>query len=388
MPRRIVLSVAVVLLASCSQDSELKVGLVTPLSGEYVIYGSPVRKGVELALEELRAAGSPIVLEVVDSTGQPEAASQALEEVIGNGAVAVIGGVMSVEALEMVPVAERYDRVLVSPSASNPQLTGISRNFYRVFPSDSREGTTMGNFAYQKLGLESAVIVAKEETYAKGNQEVFAAEFERNGGTVVEVIEYPEGAGDCSGLLQRVVGLDPPGVYLAAFADDIGAMIAELRRQGYSGKILTTSAFASPEAIEQTGEAADGVFLTQAGFEASSEDPRIQAFVAGYREKYGFAPGLYAAHGYDAMMILAEAIKINAGESSDLWKSMRSIRDFTGVTGTIQFDERGDVQKFPRVYVVQNGTLVDYEREIEEKRQELLERLRALQEAQRARGEN
>ena len=130
------------------------------------------------------------------------------------------------------------------------------------------------------------------------------------------------------------------------------------------------------------------MFLTQAVFEVGSEDPKIQAFVAGYREKYGFAPGLYAAHGYDAMMILSEAIRSNSGQSDDLWKSMRSIRGFTGVTGTIQFDERGDVQKFPRVYVIQNGNLVDYEREIEQKRKELLERLRALQDAQRERGEN
>ena len=249
MLRRAVLSVAVLLLLGCPQEGGVKIGLVTPLSGEFAIYGSPVRKGVELALDELQAEGTAITLEVIDSTGDPQVARKALEEVVQNGAIGVIGGVMSVEALEMVPVAERYDRVLLSPSASNPGLTGISRNFYRVFPSDSREGTTMGNFAYQKLGLESVVIVAKQETYAKGNQEVFVAEFERNGGTVVEVLEYPEGAGDFSGLLQRVVGLEPPGVYLAAFASDIGAMISELRRQGYGGKILTTSAFASPEVI-------------------------------------------------------------------------------------------------------------------------------------------
>ena len=385
MLRRVGFSICILLALGCSSDSGIKVGLVAPLSGEFSIYGSPVRKGAELALEELQAAGTSMELEVVDSEGDTEKAAELFKGCIDNGAIAVIGGVMSVEALEMVAVADRYDRVLLSPSASNPQLTGISRNFYRIFPSDALEGTTMGNFAYQRLELESAVIVAKEETYAKGNQEVFRAEFERNGGTVLETIEYPEGAGDFSGLLERVVNLDPPGVYLAAFAADIGAMINELRGQGYKGKILTTSAFSSPEAIEQVGDNAEGVFLTQAVFEADSEDPSIQSFVAAYREKYGFAPDLYAAHGYDAMMVLSKAISDNSsGVSSDLWKSMRSLRDYTGVTGAVQFDERGDVQKFPRVYVVQNGNLVDYVSEIEEKRKELLERLRALQEAQRS----
>ena len=389
MLRRVGFSILFLSVFGCSTDTGIKIGLVVPLSGEFSIYGSPVRKGVELALEELANSGTVIELEVIDTEGNAEKAAEAMETCIDNGALAVIGGVTSVEALEMVGIADRTDHVLLSPSASSPQLTGISRNFYRIFPSDALEGTTMGNFAYQRLELESAVIVAKEETYAKGNQEVFRAEFERNGGRVLETIQYPEGAGDFSGLLERVVSLDPPGVYLAAFADDIGAMINELRRQGYQGKILTTSAFASPEAIEQVGGNAEGVFLTQAVFEVNSEDPEIQAFVAAYREKYGFAPGLYAAHGYDAMMVLAQAISDNgSGLASDLWKSMRSLRDYTGVTGAVQFDERGDVQKFPRVYVVQNGNLVDYISEIEKRRKELLEQLRTLQEEQRARSGN
>jgi hypothetical protein len=61
------------------------------------------------------------------------------------------------------------------------------------------------------------------------------------------------------------------------------------------------------------------------------------------------------------------------------------LRDFAGVSGTIQFDERGDVQKFPRVYVVENSNLIDYEKEIERRRRELLDRLRRLEEAQRRR---
>lgn len=389
MLRRVGFSILLLSVFGCSTDTGIKVGLVVPLSGEFSIYGSPVRKGVELALEELASSGTEIELEVFDSEGDAGKAAEAIETSVGGGATAVIGGVTSVEALEMVRIADRSDHVLLSPSASSPQLTGISRNFYRIFPSDALEGTTMGNFAYQRLELASAVIVAKEETYAKGNQEVFRAEFERNGGQVLETIQYPEGAGDFSGLLERVVSLDPPAVYLAAFADDIGAMINELRSQGYKGRILTTSAFASPEAIEQVGKNAEGVFLTQAVFEVNSEDPKIQSFVAAYREKYGFAPGLYAAHGYDAMMVLAQAIADNSsGLASDLWKSMRALRNYTGVTGAVQFDERGDVQKFPRVYVVQDGNLVDYIREIEKKRKELIEQLRVLQEEQRARSGN
>jgi branched-chain amino acid transport system substrate-binding protein len=375
-------------LGACQQDEAIRFSAVLPLTGQHEIYGQAVRKGVELGYEHLKAdksLGYQIDLNIVDSGGDPATAKELLGQEINAGALAVIGGVMSIEAIQMVEVADRYDRVLISPSASTPQLTGISKNFYRVFPSDSREGTTMGNFASQKLKLQNVVILAKIDTYAQGIVEVFQAEFERNGGEVLDVIEYPPGAADFTGLMERVSALDPAGVYVAAYAEDIGRIIQELRQQGYKGLILTTAAFAAPTAIEQIGDASEGVFITQAGFDVASEDPVIAAFVEAFRAKYSLSPDLFAAHGYDTVMVLAQALREGGPVPTDFWKSVRGLRDFTGVTGTIQFDERGDAQKFPRVYVIESGNLVDYEKEVEKRRRELLDRLRRLEDAQRRR---
>ena len=124
----------------------IRIAAIVPITGTFDIYGQAVKKGVELAYEELQADpnfSQWLTLTIDDSEGSPEIASAKLKEQYEAGAVAVIGGVMSDEALEMVAVADRYNRVLISPSASTPQLTGISKNFYRVFPSDSREGTSV-----------------------------------------------------------------------------------------------------------------------------------------------------------------------------------------------------------------------------------------------------
>ncbi|MDX1501861.1 MAG: penicillin-binding protein activator [Thermoanaerobaculia bacterium] len=368
----------------CGPGEEIEFAAVLPLTGQYEVYGIEIRKGLELALEELQNDTSypyQLTLDILDSEGDPGQAAELAAQAYSAGAMAIIGGVTTDEALAMVPVADRNDRILVSPSASSPELTGISKNFYRVFPNDQREGTTMGNFAAVKLEIENVVILAKEDAYARGIQEVFKTEFERNGGQVPDVIQYPPGAADFSGLIDRVLTLDPAAVYVAAYAQDVGAMISELRRRGYVGTILTTSAFASPAVIEQVGEPAEGVFLTQAVFEADSDDEHIAAFVSAFRSKFSLSPDLYAAHGYDALKVLAKALEeLERPIASDMWKGMRKIKDFPGVTGTIQFDERGDAQKFPRVYVIESGSLVDYEREVEERRKELLDRLRRLEE--------
>ncbi len=391
MRRALKTALALLILTAmgCAKEKSIRIGAVLPLTGEYQLYGQSIQKGVELAFENLLSSDTDVQysLSVEDSQSDPETGAELVKQLYGDGFTAIIGGVTTPEAMKAVPIADQYDRVLLSPSASTPELTGISKYFYRVFVSDSREGTTMANFATQKLKISSVVILAKEDEFAQGNQQVFETNFVRQGGEVLEKVSFPSVGGDFSGLIGRVMTLNPDAVYLAAYAAETSQIVIELRRQAFRGYVLATAAFASPEIIEQVGQPAEGVFLTQAGFDTKSEEPLIKGFVDSYRAKYGLTPDLYAAHGYDSVLVLAEAIRESGGEfASDLWSALRGLRDFQGVTGTLQFDERGDVQKFPRVFVVSEGELVDYEKDIEEKRRKILERLRALEQRQRRGG--
>lgn len=368
-------------LGACGESQSLSLGAALPLTGEYQLYGQSIRKGVELAFEELRQTedGDRWSLDILDSESDATKSAELVARLFESGAVAVIGGVITDEALQSVPVAERFDRVLISPSASSPELTGISKQFYRVFISDAREGAVMAQFAVEDLSATDVVILAKETAYARGIQEVFRSNFERLGGQVVEFIEFPEHGGDLSGLTERVTTLAPSAVYLAGYAEDISAMIRGLRAEGYQGLILTTAAFSSPAVIEQVGAAAENVLLTQTDFDPTAEQGAVRQFVEAYRAAYGLTPDIYAAHGYDAVRVLVAAIEGTDGGPTEVWSGLRALRDFQGVTGPLQFDERGDVQKFPRVYRVSGGQLVDHAKDLKEKQDELRRRREELQ---------
>lgn len=380
--------VATLALLGCPTQ-ELRFGAVVPLTGEAQTFGTSIQKGIELAVETAQkdpAFETPILVPIVDSQSDPELAAEQLADLYRDGALAAVGGVTSAEALAMIPVADRFDRVLLSPSASNPDLTGASKNFYRVFPSDFRSASKMAITATEQLGIDELVIVAEEEqAYASGVQEVMREEFERLGGKVVEVVEFPTNTTDFSGIVDRVMTLDPPAVYLASYDVAIGALIKALRAANYKGRILTTSAFSTPSAIGRVGEDAEGVILTQSVFEPQSEHAHVRAFVEAYREKYGEDPDIYAAHGYDAMMVLIEAMKGRTLLPSEVPKGMRE--EFEGVAGAIRFDDKGDVQKYPRVYIIgEGGLLFDYTERLEEdrrriqrQREEIQRRLRELQ---------
>lgn len=366
------------LAAAACTGGPVKVGAVLPLEGQYALYGVPIQRGIELAYEEVQQNEDrvQIELEIRDSGSDPQRGAELLDELYRGGAVAAIGGVTTEAALLMVPVAERADKVLVSPSASSPALTGISREFFRIYPSDFREGNKMGNFAAETLGIDRMVIIAAESPYASGISDVFETEYRRFGGEVVEVVEYPAVGADFGAIVEQALEAHPVGIYIADYATNVSAIISELRDRNFEGKILTTSAYASPEIIAAAGQKAEGVLLTQTAI--PEDDPTRNAFVKAYREKYGEEPNIWASHGYDSLKVLVEAIAEGGRMPSDVWKGLRGIHGYQGATGVIQFDEKGDVGKFPRTYVVDNGQLADYDRALEEKRQEILRRIEEL----------
>ncbi len=369
------------LVAGCSEKA-VQVGVVLPLSGENSTYGEAILKGLELAYEEHLAdetASLIVNLSPVDSESDPGKAGILLASQYEQGALIAIGAATSDEAKSMIEVIDKFDRVIISPSASSPELTGISSNFYRVWPSDFAAATKMAQFAASDLKVERVVVITEQQSYAKGIHGVFQPAFEGFGGEVVEVIEVPPGTSDLGGLMDRVITLKPEAVYLAGFEQGIGSMIQELRRLSYKGKILTTSAFALPSSIARVGQDAAGVILTQSVFELDSDHAHIQKFVKAYEAKFGEKPDIYAAHGYDAMKVVIAALTGRPALPGEVVKGLRDIKDFPGVTGSIQFDEKGDVRKFPRLYIIGDDLLLyDYNERVRKQQEEIRRRRAAL----------
>lgn len=381
-------SVPLLLSAGCERHESYEFAVILPLTGEWSIYGEPIHRGVELAMEEARKRNLPyeVKIDLRDSESNPVRAAEELRASLEGGAFAALGAVTTESALAMVPVATEMERLLISPSASSPELTGISRYFFRVFPSDFREGTTMGNFVAQKLGVTHLVILAADTEYAEGISGVLEAAFERHGNEVLEKIVYPEGTEDYSELVSQALEQDPEAIYVADFALPVSRILAEAKNQGFKGKLLTTSAFNAPEILAAAGEDAEDVILTQTAFEpGTSEDPKVQAFVEAFREKYDETPGTFAAHGYDGMKVLIDALaKLNLRSPGEMIKGIRSLgAGYSGVTGTLQFDERGDVGQFPRVFILQDGEFEDYDRVREENRKKLRDRLEEIRRRRR-----
>lgn len=361
----------VTLLAGCADSAPKTVGVVLPLSGPDKVYGQSLERGIALAYEELqREAGEgeiPFALEVHDSCSHPQRAAELAAELYGDGAVAVIGGATDAEARAMVPAAGKAERVLLSPTAASADLAGDSRYVFRLSPSDYQQAVTMGGFAVLDLDLGRAAVLMPSSDSGRELGQVFQDEFERQGGEVVSAVGYPARAEDkaLGRSVEDVLAKRPQGIYLAATGDlTARAVLAELARRGFRGTVMTTSAFAATGLLTEAGAGTEGLVVSAGSFDPTSADPKVKAFVEAYRERHGADPDSYAAHGYDAVMALAQAAAEGAEQGAglrELWKGLRGLSGFQGVTGYIQFDEQGNVGQFPRVFVVDQGTLTELE---------------------------
>lgn len=390
MRRRILLVVAAIAgltLAACQKEKTVEIGGVMALTGPLSSYGESMLKGAQLALDTVQERGDlgmKLEFEVLDSESDPATAARLAGDLYDKGCVAVIAGVSSAEAVAMVPVADDHERLLLAPAASTPQLTGISTNFFRLHPSDHAEGTRMSTLAVQKLNISKVGIVVSDSTYGRGVEEVFRDDFERLGGEVVAEVEFPPNSEDLSTPVDEVLASHPEAVFISGHDMEIVGVLKVLRERKFAGQILTTSALATQTAIDAAGDLIDGVLFSQTVFDVSSDLEPIKGFVTAYKARYGAKPDFYAAHGYDSMLVLAEALTKWDGIPVDLWRAFAGISSFPGVTGSIQFNEQGDVQKYPRVFRFQNGVPIDFEKYLESRQEAIRERMRALAEKRRS----
>jgi branched-chain amino acid transport system substrate-binding protein len=364
--RNIALVGAALGLAACSRPGgPLVLGLAGPFAEAR---GASMLRAAQLAVNQINAKGGvrgrQLELQIADDSGSEDVAVRVAERLHADPAVvAVIGHLTSGTSIAAARVygSAPAPVVMISPSASSPDLSGISPYVFRVCPSDLQHGPSLARFARQTLGARRAGIIYDNNEYGRGVRGTFAAEFTRLGGTVVEADPYVAATPSLEPYLSRMRRAGGVTVLLLA-AERPGAELAlrELHALGITWPVLGGDALTG---IETDGALAEGVRVSSA-YLPDRQGERNAAFVADYARAYpGLRPDHRGAGAYDAVFLLARAIEA-AGASR------RAIRDylakvghgrpsFEGVTGAIAFDSSGDVPgKTVVIGVVRGGQLV------------------------------
>jgi branched-chain amino acid transport system substrate-binding protein len=336
---------------SIAKDT-VKVGVVTPLTGDVKTYGESTKNCFMMALEEYSKKGRYNVVPVVadDRNDPTEGANATLKLITQDKVIAIVGPLTSKVAIPMSETAQKYKIPMITGTATNPKVTvsGGKRKSYvfRTCYTDPFQGAAAAKFAQKDLKAKTAAVLYDVgNDYSKGLAEVFRAMFVKGGGTVTAYESYQKDDVDFSALITKVAMKKPEIIYVPDYYNKVGLVAKQIREKGLKATLLGGDGWDSPDLAKVAGSAIVGGYFTN-HYSQDRKDPITQAFIKKYKEKYGIAPDALGSLAYDAATILFKTLDAaKAPTSEEIVKGLAQVKGFKGVTGTISFDKNGDVVK-------------------------------------------
>jgi len=356
------LVVLAALLATACDSGRKVVGVVLPQTGVNKGYGASLQAGIKVALDDAVARKSPEGIEAQyrDSLSTPEYAAKEAAELFKGGALIVIGGATSSEAMAMIPEAEKAKRVIISPSASKPGLAESSNLFFRTVPSDDFEAEVAADFLVIHKKAKTILILFQHGLYAEGMLPVFIAEVTKLGAKVTD--KLPIGPTDWDRAIgDALAASKPDAIFVCAYGEEDLAALGVIRAAKFAGSLCTTSAIDAGNVVKRAGDLAEGVFVPLVRLDFGSQQEPMKSFVSRFKAaNKGAAPDLFAAYGYDAALAALYALEgPRPQEPSELLVRLMSLGSKQGVTGKLAFDKSGNITHHPRMHVIKSGVFED-----------------------------
>jgi branched-chain amino acid transport system substrate-binding protein len=354
-------------LAGCGAEKPpgaegIQVGFFGALTGPTATFAQSGRNGVQMAVEELNAAGGVlggkhIELLVEDDRGEASEAASAVSKLITRDhVVALIGEQASSRTIAAAPIAQSYGVPMISPTSTSADVTKKGDYIFRVCFTDPYQGAVLSSFARENLQANTAAqLVDVRNDYSVGLAQAFRESFEKAGGRILAEQNYSEGDSDFSAQLTAIRPLDPDVLVVPGYYTDAGLIARQAKALGIRATLLGGDGWDSPKLTEIGGDTVEGAYFSN-HYSVDDPSPAVQKFVAAYRKKYGANPDSIAALSYDAARLLADAIRrAGSTEGKRMRDALAETKDFSGVSGMIKMDADRNPIKPAVVLKVEGG---------------------------------
>jgi branched-chain amino acid transport system substrate-binding protein len=340
----------------------LKIGTLSPLTGPYAQDGTDILQGVKTAVAVFGEMAGYDSVEVIpgDSACDGGKATMAANKLINSGVDVVIGAYCS-SATEpaQIPLMEAKI-VQITPASTNERLTSKGyKYFFRMPPRDDVQAWSTVQFLENKLKAKTIALIDDKQTYTAGLTENITKYVKENNKVKVVAHEHiTPGDSDFTAVLTKLKRLNPDVIYASVYQPEGSKMIQQYRKLGLTADFISEDAVYHPKFLEVGGPAAEGAYLT---FAKAPDTPERREFEKTYKAMWKVdSVGSYAYYAYDAgMMALAAIQKAGSTESDTLQKVIRE-NTWSGVSGDIEFDEKGDRKLAHIVWIVKDNKFVPY----------------------------
>jgi len=342
----------------------IKIGEYASLTGKEAGFGQTSHQGVVLAVEEINAAGGVLgrKLELVyeDNQSKPGESATVVKKLISRDkVVALIGEVASGRTLEAAPIAQAAKIPMIAPAATNPKVTLVGNYIFRVCFIDPFQGTVMAKFAKEDLKAKRVAILSSvSNAYSLGLAKYFKETFVPAGGVIVTEKNFSEGDKDFRAQLTAVKAANVDAVFVPSYFTEAALIVRQARDLGLTVPFFGGDGWEDEQLLSIGGASLDGCYYST-HFSAENTEAAVGKFVTNYKSRWnGEVPGAFSALGYDAVYVLADAIK-RAGttDGPKLRDALAATKDFPGASGVTTLDKDRNATKAATIIAIKGGKL-------------------------------
>ena len=352
-----IVAAAVVMFGASAyaQDMVVKIGSVAPTSGGIAHLGKDNENGARMAIDELNAKGTTIggkkvkfELVAEDDAGDPKQGTAVAQKLADSKVNGVIGHLNSGTSIPASKIYSDAGIPQISPSATNPKFTrqGFKTTF-RVVADDVHLGGTLGRYAVKELKGKSIAVIDDRTAYGQGVAEEFTKAVKASGGAIAATQFTTDKATDFTAILTAIKAVKPDVIFFGGMDAVAGPMIRQMKQLGITSKFMGGDGICSGELPKlAAGAMADGqVVCAEAGGVEGTQKAGMDEFYKKYKAKFGIDVQVYSPYVYDALNVMVAAmVKAGSADPKVYLPVLAKTDGYKGVTGTISFDEKGDVK--------------------------------------------
>jgi branched-chain amino acid transport system substrate-binding protein len=345
--KRTVILVWAALAATVPARSDILIGAVGPMKGQYAAFGEQIRRGAQKAVDDINAAGGVngqrLALVVDDDGCDPKQAVTAAQRLVAQGVKFVDGHYCSGSSIAATKTYADAGIVMISPASTHPRFTDEgSWNANRICPRDDAQGAFAGRAVARAFAGKNMAIIDDGSALGAALAKQFKAAL--NAGGVTEKISdrYKPGQNDYDLLVQKILSTDIDVLYVGGYPAEAGTMIRQLKELASPALLVGGDPLLVDQYWQVAGTTGEGTFAT------FPSDPQksagAQPVVAAFSTET-YVPEGYTLHAYAAVQAFAQAATTTRsldGKSISQW--LRAGNSVTTVLGTISFDAKGDVK--------------------------------------------
>lgn len=347
--------------AVADSDNVINIGEVSSMTGSEATFGTSTHKGIELAIQEINAKGGvrgkKLALIAIDDQSKPDEAATAITKlIVQNKVTAVLGEVASSRSLAMAPIAQRYKIPMISPSSTNPKVTQQGDFIFRVCFIDPFQGAVMAQFAAENLKVKKTALLRDVKSdYSMGLADFYDQVFKKKGGEIVADLSYGTGDIDFKSQLTAIRAKNPDVIFIPGYYTEVALIARQARELGMTMPLLGGDGWDSEKLHEIGGASMEGSYFSS-HYSQENQAPFVVNFLAKFKDAYHSIPDGLAAMGYDAAMVLSDAMQRSKSlDPSDIRDALAQTKDYQGVTDKITIDKDRNAVKSAVILQVRKG---------------------------------